>query len=100
MGTTNGVRVRFHNSPHSLWYEPPCLEILKRTSAHAGPERSRLFVGQRARLNEPRSPYHGRVGLVQLHFHQRDYTKITLRFADGYEEYVKEEAVTMVKLFH
>ena len=94
---TNGIRVCFDGG-FQLWYEPPCLrkigEALFKTSASTS---RRLLVGQRVRLNHKSSPYHGRLGLIQLHFHERDYTKVTVRFSDGHEEYVKESSVTLVK---
>ena len=94
---TNGIRVRFDRGV-GLWYEPPCLQIIGTvvlgTKKQTG---KRLLVGQRVRLNHRSSPYHGRLGLIQLHFHERNYANVTVRFTDGHEEYVKDTAVTAVK---
>ena len=90
---TGGVRVHF-DSGISLWYEPPCLQITAATApdARTGAGR-RLLVGQRVRFKHEPSPYHGRLGLIQLHFHNQDYTKVTVRFSDGQEEYVEDSCV-------
>ena len=90
---TNGIRVRL-DSDISLWYEPPCLRIISAAAPKARATSVRRWLaGQRVRLNYEPSPYHGQFGLIQLHFHKFDYTKVTVRFPDGREEYVDDTCV-------
>ncbi|CAE8613609.1 unnamed protein product [Polarella glacialis] len=101
---TNGVRVNFLAVvPTSLWFEPPGLELLDpppETSSGSDLVGQRWLVGERVRLHMPSSACHGRVGVVQLHFHSRDYTKVTVRFSDGHEEYVSEAKLSAARSFY
>merc|ERR1712232_238064 len=99
---TNAVRVRFLPSGRpALWYEPPCLECLAESAPPSSePPICRLLVGQRVRLNRRESPYHCRIGLIQLHFHLRDYSVVTVRFSDGHEEYVRDSQVSVTTSLH